>query len=224
MDLCDFCVLRDDGRNDGVLKGACCGDDPIGLNDSGGCFHVEARFVSKSVRFQDIHACAHRGVHHLGIIFDICGNAVFADKSIRGVSKKFQVGKPIVPDRAVGHQIVPSRGAPTFGNAAALKDQMRHRLRAQMFAESNSGLSGSNNKCVDFLYWHKAVRINVSIRLLGLPRWERKVFIRDDYGENSGNLQLKKAQPKLDFVIFGFQIARLQHSVGETAGALGGNR
>ncbi|MNG11297.1 hypothetical protein D3C84_948270 [compost metagenome] len=55
-----------------------------------------------------------------------------------------------MPDRAVGHQRIPTPGAPRFSDAVTLQHQVRYTEFAQVFAHGDASLAGANNKRIYF--------------------------------------------------------------------------
>ncbi|MNN40429.1 hypothetical protein D3C81_1545040 [compost metagenome] len=55
-----------------------------------------------------------------------------------------------MPGRAIGDQRIPAPGAPGFGDAIALQDEVRNAKLGQVLAHGHAGLTGSDDKRIYF--------------------------------------------------------------------------
>ncbi|MCY1409681.1 hypothetical protein D9M71_250370 [compost metagenome] len=104
------------------------------------------------------HAGTHRRVEFSGIGFEVLGNLIFRCKGIGVQAVEGQAREAVVPGRAVGHQRIPTAGAPGFGDTVFLQDQVRHTEPAQVFTHGHAGLTGADNKRVYLYFFHCHVR------------------------------------------------------------------
>ena len=125
MQLGDISGLRYEWWNNGMLKGTCGNHDP-------GCFDIALRRgdMKSGALFdwfglQHFDTGAHRCLHHFGVFFNVISHPVFADKFIRCVAVEFQIWKPVMPNRAVRDQRIPTRRAPCFCNAVLFQNHKR---------------------------------------------------------------------------------------------------
>ncbi len=83
------------------------------------------------------------GVKLLRISDEIVGDLLLRSECIRVDVRELEIGKPVVPRRAVGNQRIPTPGAPALSDPGAFQHEMAHAELAQMFAHGDAGLTGA---------------------------------------------------------------------------------
>ena len=107
---------------------------------------METAFISLNFRYFD--AAANRSSYLLCIGDEIVRNLLLGDEGIGIYIGKLHARKSIMPSWTVGHQRVPSFGAPALGDTLSLEHKMRHAALAQMLAHRQPCLASADNKRV----------------------------------------------------------------------------
>ncbi len=150
MDLGDAGILRDQRRDDRLLKGAGGDDDVIGLDGAlrGGDGETGASGIAAQLGHLD--AAADGGGDLFGIGDEVIGDLFLGHEGVGG-GVELHAGKAVMPGGTVGDQRIPPLGAPAFGDPAALEHQMRDTGAAQMLAHGDACLAGTDDKRVDLV-------------------------------------------------------------------------
>ena len=150
MHLGDARLLRNKRRDDWLLKGAGGDDDIVGLDAAlrGGDGETGASGIA--AQLGHLGAAADGGGDLFGIGGEVIGDLFLGHESVGG-GVELHAGKAVMPGGAVGDQRIPPLGAPAFGDAAALKHQMRDTGPAQMLAHGDACLAGADDKRVDLV-------------------------------------------------------------------------
>ncbi|MNZ86929.1 hypothetical protein D3C78_1057730 [compost metagenome] len=165
MDLRDAWHFSGDRRDHRTLEGTGCHHHLVGLDHALRGFDGKARPTAVALDLLHIHAGAYRCVELAGIGFEVIGDLFLAGKGVRVQALELKSREAVVPGRAVGHQRIPAPRTPGFGDAVALKNQVRDAQSAQVFTHGHAGLTGADDKgiYVSFFNCHGCVLLKVGL-------------------------------------------------------------